>query len=92
MKNPFDMLETKIDGLSEQQDIIYERLKALDGKLSVPIELRLVTKKEAAEMLSCSLMTIHRLVKKGKLTPRKIDTHVRFKYQDILDLVDASAA
>lgn len=48
-----------------------------------------VTKKQVTEMIQLSLVTVNTWLKKGKLKKYKMDSSVRIKKSDILDLIEA---
>ena len=47
-------------------------------------EVRYLTKKEAAEMLRCSIITIDRYMKNGELPYHKLGKKVLFDFSDVL--------
>jgi len=48
-----------------------------------PVGLRLLTKKDVARLLACSIRMVERLVASGTLTAVKIRGAVRFRSSDI---------
>ncbi len=55
----------------------------IDNKASKPAGLQLLTKKEVARLLACSVRMVERLVASGTLTVVKIRGAVRFRSSDI---------
>lgn len=53
---------------------------------------KLLRKKDAAEMLACSLRTIDRLVAAGRLLPVRILGGVRFRFSEVQALMKGVAA
>jgi excisionase family DNA binding protein len=54
------------------------------------MSLELLTKKQAAEILLISPVTLDRLRKSGSLNFRQIGAHVRFLPQDLEEFLDRS--
>lgn len=52
---------------------------------------KLLRKKDAAEMLACSLRTIDRLVAAGRLLPVRILGGVRFRFSEVQALMKGVA-
>jgi hypothetical protein len=58
--------------------------------ISKPRPKLLLTRNEARELLSCSIQTLRRLEKAGKLTPvRSIDSLVRYRLSQVEALASA---
>ena len=51
-------------------------------------EVRLLRKREVADLLACSARTIDRLVAAGRLTRIKIMGGIRFRYSQVLALIN----
>jgi excisionase family DNA binding protein len=58
-----------------------------ESKPGKPIGLQLLTKKEVARMLACSVRMVERLVASGKLTAVKIRGAVRFRLSDVEQII-----
>ena len=54
--------------------------------------LQLLTKKEVARLLACSVRMVERLVASGKLTTVKIRGAVRFRLSDVEQIMMKGAA
>jgi excisionase family DNA binding protein len=54
--------------------------------------LQLLTKKEVARLLACSVRMVERLVASGKLTAVKIRGAVRFRLSDVEQIMMKGAA
>jgi len=52
-----------------------------------PAGLQLLTKKQVARMLACSVRMVERLVASGKLTAVKIRGAVRFRLSDVEQII-----
>jgi excisionase family DNA binding protein len=48
----------------------------------------LLTMSQVAAMLACSTKTVNRIVERGELKPVRIDRHLRFRRQSVIDLID----
>jgi len=57
-----------------------------------PAGLQLLTKKEVARLLACSIRMVERLVASGTLTTVKIRGAVRFRLSDIEQIILKGAA
>ena len=55
----------------------------VDNKSGKPARMQLLTKKQVANMLACSVRMVERLVASGTLTAVKIRGAVRFRSSDI---------
>ena len=55
----------------------------IDNKPGKPAGLQLLTKKQVANLLACSVRMVERLVASGTLTAVKIRGAVRFRSSDI---------
>jgi excisionase family DNA binding protein len=58
-----------------------------ENKLGKAAGLQLLTKKEVARMLACSVRMVERLVASGKLTAVKIRGAVRFRLSDVEQII-----
>jgi excisionase family DNA binding protein len=63
-----------------------------DGKPGKPTALQLLTKKEVARLLACSIRMVERLVASGTLTTVKIRGAVRFRLSDVEQIILKGAA
>jgi excisionase family DNA binding protein len=63
-----------------------------EKKLSNPAGLQLLTKKQVAHMLACSVRMVERLVASGKLATVKIRGAVRFRLSDVEQIIVKGAA
>lgn len=80
----FNPEEFKLELLSEVQAILIKTLKQT-GPKDQPVY---ITRKEAAELLNVSLVTIHEWSKRKILRPKKIGTRIRFKLTDIQEILE----
>lgn len=69
--NRFTALETAVNNLSHYQN-------------PNTAETTLLTRKEVAQILKVSLVTLHHWSKKGLLTPHRIGNKIRFNKADVL--------
>lgn len=74
--NRFTALETAVNNLSQ-------------AKQTPTPETTLLTRKEVAQILKISLVTIHHWSKKGLLTPHRIGNKIRFNKADVLERFNA---
>lgn len=56
-----------------------------DGAVETPLAIKI---KDAARLLSCSQITIRRLIERGKLKPMRISRHVLIPRDQLLKLVE----
>jgi excisionase family DNA binding protein len=63
-----------------------------ENKASKPAALQLLTKKQVANLLACSVRMVERLVASGTLTAVKIRGAVRFRSSDIEQIMMKGAA
>ena len=59
----------------------------VESKPSNPAALQLLTKKQVARMLACSIRMVERLVASGKLATVKIRGAVRFRLSDVEQII-----
>ena len=64
----------------------------VENKPGKPTALQLLTKKEVARLLACSVRMVERLVASGTLTAVKIRGAVRFRSSDIEQIMMKGAA
>jgi len=64
----------------------------VETKPSNATALQLLTKKQVADMLACSVRMVERLVASGKLTAIKIRGAVRFRLSDVEQIILKGAA
>ncbi len=64
----------------------------VESKVGKPAGLQLLTKKNVAERLACSIRMVERLVASGTLTAVKIRGAVRFRSSDIEQIMMKGAA
>jgi excisionase family DNA binding protein len=64
----------------------------VESKPSNPAALQLLTKKQVARMLACSIRMVERLVASGKLATVKIRGAVRFRLSDVEQIIVKGAA
>ena len=64
----------------------------VDNKSGKPARMQLLTKKQVANMLACSVRMVERLVASGTLTAVKIRGAVRFRSSDIEQIMMKGAA
>ena len=64
----------------------------VENKPGIPAGLQLLTKKEVARLLACSVRMVERLVASGTLTTVKIRGAVRFRLRDIEQITVKGAA
>ncbi|MGA3182771.1 MAG: helix-turn-helix domain-containing protein [Verrucomicrobiota bacterium] len=64
----------------------------VENKPGKPTALQLLTKKEVARLLACSVRMVERLVASGTLTAVKIRGAVRFRQSDIEQIMMKGAA
>ena len=63
-----------------------------ENKPGKPAGLQLLTKKQVANLLACSVRMVERLVASGTLTAVKIRGAVRFRLRDIQQITVKGAA
>ena len=63
-----------------------------ENKPGKPAGMRLLTKKDVARLLACSIRMVERLVASGTLTAVKIRGAVRFRQSDIEQIMMKGAA
>ena len=68
---------------------MHSEIENKPGKTAGP---QLLTKKEAARLLACSIRMVERLVASGKLSTVKIRGSVRFRLSDIEQIIVKGAA
>ena len=64
----------------------------VDNKSGKPARMQLLTKKQVANLLACSVRMVERLVASGTLTAVKIRGAVRFRQSDIEQIMMKGAA
>jgi len=64
----------------------------VDNKSGKPARMQLLTKKQVANLLACSVRMVERLVASGTLTAVKIRGAVRFRSSDIEQIMMKGAA
>jgi excisionase family DNA binding protein len=64
----------------------------VENKPGKPTALQLLTKKEVARLLACSVRMVERLVASGTLTAIRIRGAVRFRQSDIEQIMMKGAA
>jgi len=63
---------------------VLEQIKGL--KITEPQQPeKLLTRKETAELLSVSLVSLHEWTKEGLLPAHRIGTRVRYKYSEVIE-------
>jgi excisionase family DNA binding protein len=60
----------------------------MSAEMNAMIEDKLLKKRQVAEVLSCSLRTVDRLVKAGRLTRVKILGGIRFRWSQVQMLMN----
>lgn len=73
---------------SRIEKIIDEKLKGFKPLKDVIKTDELITRNELKDKLKLSLVTIHKLMKLGKLPYKKIGTRVYFDFNEIRALID----
>ena len=74
--NRFTALETAVNNLTQT-------------KTTHTPETTLLTRKEVAQILKVSLVTLHHWSKKGLLTPHRIGNKIRFNKADVFERFNA---
>jgi len=64
----------------------------VDDKAGKPAGMQLLTKKQVANLLACSVRMVERLVASGTLTAVKIRGAVRFRSSDVEQIMMKGAA
>lgn len=90
MKNT--IVKTEIQGLEAETLLnsiadLKSRLETLQNTVQGNPETTLLTRKEVADMLGVSLVTIHEWSKKGVLISYRIGNRVRFKQSEVLEAI-----
>ena len=70
------------------EKILDEKLKGLKPLKESTITDELITRNELKDRLKLSLVTIHKLMKNGKLPFKRIGSRVFFDYKEIRTLID----
>lgn len=89
--NPFEALErieasiTRIE--SETLPMLIKRLYKLNPDISQGSE-KLISKRDAARLLGCSVSTIDNLRRKGKLETVKVGKSARFRFGDLQSMIE----
>ena len=81
-------LDVRLDNLDSKMELILQLLAKSNNKVSEPQKDRLLTKKETANLLSCSVSTIDNYRRKGILKRHHIGSAVRFKKNEVLAAIE----
>lgn len=87
MDNPFKAIDLR---LSNIENLLLDLKHSTSKQKPLPPkenDIPFLTKKQAAKKLSCSTSTIDNYARAGKLTRHYLGRVVRFKEEEVLDLV-----
>lgn len=90
MQNPFEVIDSRLSNLENLLiDLKHVTLPNLFSiKKKEPKSSDFVTKKEAANILSCSISTIDNYRRSGKLNRYNVGSAVRFKRAEIISIIE----
>jgi len=72
--------------VTELKELISETIQEQIGQIQNPLpKTELLSRKEAAEILSVSLPTLHYWTKEGKIPAYRIGNRVRYKREEVLN-------
>lgn len=81
MSNPFEVLESKINGIEKMLSDLIEQTKASKPQKT---EVELMTRKEVAKLLDCSLVSLHVRMREGAIPFYRSGRRVYFKRSEVV--------